>query len=231
MSRILAPAVLACLAISPAAGAPRRAAPPTAASIEAAAGGGARDDDPSLIAKAEILLDRAHVSPGEIDGAAGDNFRGALGAFQETRGLAPSGELDAETWRALAGDASQPVLKTYTISAADEAAPFTKSIPARLEDMARLPGLSYTGALAELAEKFHMSPGLMRALNPRADFARAGTEIVVADVPDMALRPGRRAVEVAPPPTPDSGPVAQTIVIDKPGRNLRVYDRDGRFLA
>jgi len=45
--------------------APSPAAPPiTAASINDAAPKGANDKDPSPIAKAEVLLDRAHFSPG-----------------------------------------------------------------------------------------------------------------------------------------------------------------------
>ena len=130
--------------------------------------------DPSLIAKAETLLDRAHFSPGEIDGLDGDNFRSAVRAFQEINGLAVTGKLDADTWKALASRDSAPALKSYTISDADVAGPFTKAIPTQLEAMARLPGLSYTSPLAELAEKFHMSQSLLHRLNPRADFERAG---------------------------------------------------------
>jgi hypothetical protein len=58
----------------------------------------------------------------------------------------------------LAGTDPAPVLNPYTISDQDVAGPFTKAIPAGLEAMARLPGLSYTRPLAEIAEKFHMSP-------------------------------------------------------------------------
>src|SRR5271166_7059941 len=74
----------------------------TAASINAAAPNGANDNDPSLIAKAETLLDRGHFSPGEIDGLDGDNFRNAMRAFQKVNGLAVTGSLDADTWNALA---------------------------------------------------------------------------------------------------------------------------------
>jgi lipoprotein-anchoring transpeptidase ErfK/SrfK len=100
--------------------------------------------------------------------------------------------------------------------------------------MARLPGLSYTSAQSELAEKFHMSPTLLRELNLRADFARAGTELTVANVPEMPLRSGRSSVEAVPPPNPPkaSNDLPEvTIVVDKPARNVRVYDRGGKFLA
>ncbi|MGB3584028.1 MAG: L,D-transpeptidase [Roseiarcus sp.] len=202
----------------------------TAASINEAAPQGANDKDPALIAKAEALLDRAHFSPGEIDGADGDDFRNAVRAFQAVNGLAATGELDADTWNALAPAGSAPVVKTYTISDSDVAGPFTKAIPATLEGMAKLPGLSYTSPLAELAEKFHMAQSLLQALNPRADFKRPRTEIMVADVPPLQLRPGRYAFQ-ATPPKDLGGPIAATIVVDKPGRTVRAYDQDGRFLA
>ncbi len=233
MFRVFAAALVVSLAAS-AAGAfndPSRAAPPiTAASINDAAPKGANDKDPSLIAKAETLLDRARFSPGAIDGLDGDNFRNAVRAFQEVNGLAVTGNLDADTWNTLASTNSAPVLKSYTTSEADVAGPFTKAIPAELEAMARLSGLSYTSPLAEIAEKFHMAQSLLHRLNPRADFERAGTEITVADVPEMKLRPGRHTVE-AVPPKDHEGSVAATIVVDKPAGNVRAYDRDGKLLG
>jgi hypothetical protein len=225
MIRTLAITVLCGLAASPAA----LATPdPTAlsASIDKATPKKANDRDPTLVAKAEILLDRAHVSPGEIDGLDGDNFHNAVRAFQQVNRLPVSGDLDAATWEALKRD-DAPILKAYTITLADAAGPFTRAIPSNLGAMARLPGLSYTSAQSELAEKFHMSPPLLRALNPRVDFARAGTELTVANVPEMLLRSGRPSVEAVPPPNPpkakDDLP-EMTIVVDKPARNVRVYD-------
>jgi peptidoglycan hydrolase-like protein with peptidoglycan-binding domain len=170
MIRTLAVTVLCGLAASPAAVA---TPDPTAlgASIDKATPKKANDRNPALVAEAEILLDRAHVSPGEIDGLDGDNFRNAVRVFQQVNGLPVSADLDAAAWGALKRDGA-PVLKAYTITLADAAGPFTRAIPSNLEAMARLPGLSYTSAQAELAEKFHMSPTLLRELNPRADFAR-----------------------------------------------------------
>ena len=202
-------------------------------SIDKATPKKANERDPTLVAKAEILLDLAHISPGEIDGLDGDNFHNAVRAFQQVNSLPVSGNLDVATWGALTRDGA-PVLKAYTITVADAAGPFTRATPSNLEAMARLPGLSYTSAQAELAEKFHMSPTLLRELNPRADFARAGTELTVANVPEMPLRSGQPSVEAVPPANPPNASndlPEVTIVVDKPARNVRVYDRVGRFLA
>src|ERR1700722_7131549 len=138
--------------------------PALGASIDKATPKKANERDPALVAKAEILLDRAHVSPGEIDGLDGDNFHNAVRAFQQINGLPVSGDLDAATWGALMRDGAR-ILKAYTITLADAAGQFTRAIPSNLEAMARLPGLSYTSAQAELAETFPMTPTLFLALH------------------------------------------------------------------
>src|SRR5690606_37554017 len=84
---------------------------------------GARGDDALL--RAQVLLERARFSPGEIDGRGGTNTGRAIAAFQRSRDLEPTGELDEATWKALDGDTA-PVLVHYTITGADVAGPFNE---------------------------------------------------------------------------------------------------------
>src|SRR5271155_2270121 len=118
MARLIAAFFLAELSSFPAAAAhrvPRAAAPEISAeTINASAPSGKNNSDPSLIAKAEVLLDRDHFSSGEIDGMNGDNYRRAVRAFQQDNNLPTTGTLDAGTWKALTSDALEPVLKPYT---------------------------------------------------------------------------------------------------------------------
>jgi len=113
----------------------------TAGSIQAAVPNATNRLDPSFVIKAEVLLDRDHFSPGQIDGRYGDNFRKALRAFQQANNLADTGNINAETWTALTSNVSRPVLTTYTISETDVAGPFAKRIPVDLRLLARVPGL------------------------------------------------------------------------------------------
>jgi lipoprotein-anchoring transpeptidase ErfK/SrfK len=135
-----------------------------------------------ILIKAQVLLDRAHFSPGEIDGKSGDNFKKALAAFAATQGLNSGGQLNAEVWQRLTSPSSEPVLIEYTISDEDVRGSFVKKIPAQLEKMKDLPALPYTSPREKLAEKFHMSQELLSTLNPRQKFETANDRIVVANI-------------------------------------------------
>src|SRR5689334_17512691 len=72
-----------------------------------------------LVLKAQVLLARAGFSPGAIDGRDGENFQKALGAFQQAHGAASSGRLDQATWRELAAQSNDDVVKPYVIQKDD----------------------------------------------------------------------------------------------------------------
>src|SRR5579864_3484999 len=132
------------------------------------------------VARAQILLDRARFSPGEIDGVYGDDFGIAVKGYQENHGLTPTGTIDAEMWRLLNSDAG-PLLLTYTITKADEKGPFQPE-PADIQEKAKMKWLGFETAGEELGEKFHCSPKLLAELNPAKKLNRAGEQITVAKV-------------------------------------------------
>ncbi len=152
-----------------------------AAINEAAFSKQAEDQSRGVVAKAQVLLDRARFSPGIIDGREGDTFANALTAFQRQNRLKDSGELDEATWAKLTGGPSDPAMVEYTISADDVKGPFA-DLPATMEEMTKLERLAYSGPKERLAERFHMDEDLLAELNPDRDFQKAGTTILVANV-------------------------------------------------
>jgi lipoprotein-anchoring transpeptidase ErfK/SrfK len=128
----------------------------------------------------QVLLDRAHFSPGEIDGKFGENAKKALRAYAEAQQLPISDDVTNEVWKKLATD-DRPVIAKYTVGEQDVAGPFLHKLPSKMEDMKDIPKMAYTGPRQDLAEKFHMSEELLAALNPGERFGRAGDTIVVVD--------------------------------------------------
>jgi lipoprotein-anchoring transpeptidase ErfK/SrfK len=140
-----------------------------------------------LAVKLQVLLARTHFSPGEIDGKFGENAQKALRAFAEAQQLPGGSKLTREVWAKLAAD-NPPILMRYTITAKDVSGPFLGKLPAKLDDLKDLKALSYTSPSEALAEKFHVSEGLLTELNPRQHFDQAGAEIVVPDLASPALQ-------------------------------------------
>jgi len=162
--------------------------------------------------RAQVLLERQYLSPGEIDGAYGSNMRQALNTFQTLRNLAVTGKLDEATWNALNADDS-PTLAEYTIAEEDVAGPF-QPIPDSMMGKARLPALGYADALEGLGEKFHASPALLQRLNPGKSLSRAGERIMVPHVSGKQPLP----------------PAAKVVVRDST-KTLQLLDAGGELLA
>lgn len=160
----------------------------------------------------EVLLDRAHFSPGAINGANSDNLRKAIRAYQQTHQLPPDGSADAAFLQTLTAQDQTPALVSYVITDDDVRGPFVR-VPRGMAAQSHLRHLGYQSATEELAEKFHMDQHLLTRLNPNADFDQAGATILVANVGGGL-----------------PGPVA-SIVIDKREKSLRALDSGGNVIA
>lgn len=131
----------------------------------------------------QVMLDRANFSPGEIDGRRGTNLKRALMAFQSAERLQATGTPDQSTWQKLTErSGNQPPLITYSVTDADLAGPFTPMIPADLLAQSKLDALGYQSPLEALSERFHVSPALLKALNPSATFFTSGESLTVPNV-------------------------------------------------
>ncbi len=162
---------------------------------------------------AQVLVDRSRHSPGIIDGYDGGNTQRALKAFEAVNGLKVDGKIDDALMQKLSDKLGAGILKEYTITADDVAGPF-EPVPSGMESMSKRDALGFASAEELLSEKFHMTPGLLKALNPDAHLSSSGSKILVIDGGDEQA----------------SGSV-ERIEVDKAGSELRAYDGSGNLVA
>jgi hypothetical protein len=140
------------------------------------------------ILEAQIALARKGISVGAIDGAAGENMRRALLAFQIHNGLSVSGELDAETKAAILVE--EPIFIQSAISEADLKR--IMRIPPTWIGKSEADRLDFESILELVAERARSSQAFIRKLNPQINWTNvvAGT---LVKVPRIDPPPAPRA--------------------------------------
>jgi hypothetical protein len=107
-------------------------------------------------------------------------YRKAVGAFREVEQL--PGERIATELLGLLPERDSKAAYHLSHLAEGRRWCFVDRIPKSFAEKAAMQYLGYTSPLALLAEKLHLSPSLLKRLNPGVSFDRAGAEIIVAEV-------------------------------------------------
>ncbi|MBO0857739.1 MAG: murein L,D-transpeptidase [Chloracidobacterium sp.] len=168
--------------------------------------------------RAQTLLDRGGFSPGVVDGHWGKNAEKAVYWLQRREGLRANGEIDPTTFRRLIELAGAPdrLVVEHRLSEQDVSGPFVE-IPKDIYEKAKLDCMCYVSLTEKLSETFHVSPEILKRLNPAVDLNRlkAGDKI---NVPNLQEKDEGVTAEV------------ELIVISDGGFYLHALDSNGRMI-
>jgi lipoprotein-anchoring transpeptidase ErfK/SrfK len=191
---------------------------------------------PSETMRLQVVLDRLGFSPGVIDGKESERLTDALKAFQASRDLEESGELDEATRAALQPWRDIAATRTVRIPQSFAEQEFVRDFPKDAADQAKLPAMSYKHLMEALAERFHTTPEALVALNSPDTKVGAGRVIRVPNIvdvplagPELAERGWNRtlvSLGIASEQKP-----AKKIVVDKSEGTLRVIGREETLIA
>jgi lipoprotein-anchoring transpeptidase ErfK/SrfK len=106
------------------------------------------------------------------------------------------------------------VTTTYEITQQDVAGPYLGTVPTDLEAQGEAPHMGYANIVEALAERFHVTEPLLRAMNPNADFTRVGQKLLVP------------AIDNSPLPAD-----VDHIEVNKGEGSVKAFAEDGRLLA
>ena len=225
----------------------------------AVAGDEIPDSEARPIMQAQVVLDRLGFSVGVVDGKQGRGLANAVRAFQQSRDLPETGELDEVTRRALAEWSQIPATRLVTIPEDWASLVFTP-LPDDAAQQAKRDELGYESFAEKLAERFHTTPEVLAALNPGGRPAGAGgTTGAPAAAPSAgatgappAFRPGQQirvpnigADRIDPSRVDNTAwrdtlralgvgseqPQAARIVVEEAAGWLHVFDAEDRLVA